>query len=101
MDAPLLMMPRGFLRDTRTVQGRDAQGRRTKQVRRRHADDGGLGGWEDHHHDGRNDATVTPRTVTVTLSASMFGLTVEELRRVVATQLQSRPPRTPSGLWLP
>lgn len=101
IERPLLLMPAGFRPATKVVDGRDAQGRRIKRVLKRDQDRGVLGGWEHYHHDGRNDATVLPPTVTVTLSASQFGLTVDEMRAVVARRIVSRPRRTPGGIHLP
>lgn len=98
------MMPRGFRKDTRTVEGRDDKGRRTKRIFKRDQDHGGRwGGYEHYHHDTTNDAHIKPVTVTVTLSAREFGMTQAELARVMAgVKLLNPPPRrTASGLHLP
>lgn len=102
--APLLMFPRGITKDTKTVQARDAQGKRIKHVVRRDQDHGGRwGGFETFKPDDSNDATIRPVTVTVTLRAADFGMTKHELARVLTRcPILNAPPKTsPSGLILP
>lgn len=101
--APLLMMPRGFVKDERTVEGRDATGRRTKTVHKRDQDHGGRwGGFEHYKPDTSNDATIKPVTVTYTLRAADFGMTKHQLAEVLTRcPIFNPPPRTTSGLILP
>ncbi len=102
--APLLMMPRGFVKDERKVDARDAQGRRILHVHKRDQAHGGRwGGVETYKPDTSNDATIKPVTVTVTLRAADFGMTKHELARVLTRcPILNAPPKTsPSGLILP
>lgn len=101
---PLLMMPRGFVKDTKKVDARDAQGRRILHVHKRDQDHGGRwGGVETYKPDTSNDAHIKPVTVTVRISAREFGMTPAELARVMSgVKLLNPPPRrTSSGLHLP
>jgi hypothetical protein len=107
VDAPLLIVPAGFRPEQITRQDRDRSGRRVETTYKRRADTGRIGGYEHRPATtmgtaGMQNATVCPPTVTRQIRASDFGLTVEEMRRVVeATGALLTRPKPHGGLILP
>lgn len=105
IDAPMLIIPAGFRGDI-TRAGRDSDGRRVETTWKCRDDTGRIGGFEHRPATtmgtaGKQHAAVAPATVVKTLRASEFGLTVPQMRDLLAT-LGARltPPKPRSGLIL-
>lgn len=100
MDQPLLIMPKGWTPASRSREWRDDRGWHRVTVRTDDATGKTAGNnygnsYEYLRPDGIQHARVRPPTVKYTLRASDFGLSVEEMRAVVALKFST--PR-PSGL---
>lgn len=104
VEAPLLIVPKGWTPSRIVRQGRDVKGRRVQRTFKRHESTGKVTGHETQHADGRQDALVTAPTVTAEFRPSDFGLTRQQFLEVLAVNVRTFPPkqaRRQGGLIIP
>lgn len=76
----LVVFPEGIPKDVVVRDSRDADGRRTQIITRRHPVDGLPMAVELFKPDGSNDANIYPRPIRIQVSASEYGMTPEQLQ---------------------
>lgn len=107
MEAPLVIMPRGWTPDAQVREGRDRHGKRVKLVTKTDQRSGLVSGnsygpgYEAHRADGRVAVRVRPLPVAVTVHASDLGMNVKQLRDFWLEMEQRFPkPKPSSGLLI-